>query len=80
MLTPTWRLVDVTADAAPARSRGIPLTAAFVIGALTIEKPMPKTANTTMSSHTGVVAVRKVSMMADAVISTPAVSRDGRAP
>src|SRR6478752_7059663 len=43
MLTPTCLLVDVTADAAPARSRGIPLTAALVTGALTIEKPIPKT-------------------------------------
>ena len=32
MLTPICRLVDVTADAAPARSSGIPLTAALVIG------------------------------------------------
>ena len=44
ILTPIWRLVDVTAEAAPARSSGIPLTAALVIGALTIEKPMPNTA------------------------------------
>ena len=59
ILTPTWRLVEVTADAAPARSSGIPLTAALVIGALTIEKPIPNTAKITISAHTGVVAVRK---------------------
>src|SRR5215218_11002906 len=46
-LTPTCRLVDATAEAAPARSVGIPLTAAVVIGALTIEKPMPNTAKIT---------------------------------
>ena len=40
----------------------MPLTAAFVIGALTIEKPIPKTAKMTSSIHTGVVAVRKVSI------------------
>ena len=41
----------------PARSVGMPLTAALVIGALTIEKPMPNTAKITSSCHTGVVAV-----------------------
>ena len=43
-LTPTCRLVEATAEAAPARSVGMPLTAALVIGAFTIENPMPKTA------------------------------------
>jgi hypothetical protein len=80
ILTPIWRLVLVTADAAPARSSGIPLTAALVIGAFTMEKPIPNTVNTTSSAHTGVVAVRKVSMNDATVISTPAASRDGRAP
>ena len=56
ILTPICLLVDVTADAAPARSSGMPLTAALVIGAFTIEKPMPNTAKTISSSHTGVVA------------------------
>ena len=55
ILTPTCRLVDVTADAAPARSVGIPLTAALVIGALTIAKPMPNTAKITRIPQTGVV-------------------------
>ena len=80
ILTPIWRLVDVTADAAPARSNGIPLTAALVMGALTIEKPMPKTAKMISSAHTGVDAVRTVSITDAAVISTPAASSDGRLP
>jgi hypothetical protein len=40
---PTSRLVDATAAATPAWSAGIPDTAAFVIGGLTIPKPSPKT-------------------------------------
>src|SRR5215218_3799258 len=79
-LTPTWRLVDAIADAAPARSVGIPLTAAVVIGAFTIEKPIPNTAKMTSSCHTGVVAVSTVSSTVDAVIRTPATTIDGRPP
>ena len=41
---------------------------------------MPKTVNTTSSDHTGVVAVRKVSITAAAEMSTPATTNDGRAP
>lgn len=80
MLTPICLLVEVTAEAAPARSSGIPLTAALVIGALTIEKPMPNTVKTTSSSHTGVVALSKLSIADAAVMKTPAISSDGRAP
>ena len=80
ILTPTWRLVDVTAEAAPARSSGMPPTAALVIGALTIAKPIPKTANTISIHHTGVDAVRKVSIVAAATIIVPAITNDGRAP
>ena len=80
MLTPIWRLVDVTADAAPARSSGIPLTAALVIGALTIENPLPNTAKITSSPHTGVSLVRNVSSTDAVVIRTPAASSDGLAP
>ena len=68
------------AEAAPARSVGMPLTAALVIGALTIEKPMPNTAKITSSCHTGVVAVSWVSISAAAVISTPAIISDGLLP
>ena len=39
---PTCRLVEATAAATPACVRGIPETAAFVIGALTRPKPMPR--------------------------------------
>ena len=42
---------SATAEAAPARSVGMPLTAELVIGALTIEKPMPNTANTTAQTR-----------------------------
>ena len=79
-LTPTCRLVEATAEAAPARSVGMPLTAALVIGAFTIEKPMPNTAKTTSSCHTGVVAVSRVSITVAAVIRVPAISSDGRLP
>ena len=78
--TPTCLLVDVTAEAAPARSSGIPLTAELVMGALTIEKPMPNTAKTISSYHTGVVAVRNVSIVEAATISVPASTSEGRAP
>ena len=80
ILTPICRLVEVTADAAPARSSGIPLTAALVIGALTIEKPLPNTAKITSSPHTGVVLVRNVNSTDAVVIRTPAASSEGRAP
>jgi len=40
---PTWRLVDAIAAATPAWERGIPETAALVIGAFSIPKPSPKT-------------------------------------
>src|SRR3954470_20242284 len=79
-LTPTWRLVDATAEAAPARSVGMPLTAAVVIGAFTIENPMPKTANTTISCQIAVVAVSWVSISVAAVIKVPATNNDGRLP
>ena len=69
-----------TADAAPARSVGIPLTAAVVIGALTIEKPMPNTAKITSSCHTGVVAFSWLSKSVAAVIRLPAIRSDGLLP
>ena len=40
---PTWREVVAIAAATPACARGIPETAALVIGALTNPKPSPKT-------------------------------------
>ena len=61
ILTPTWRLVDVTADAAPARSSGIPLTAALVIGRVDHREADSEDREHDSSPHTGVVAVRKVS-------------------
>src|SRR4029077_20852069 len=79
-LTPTCRLVEATAEAAPARSVGMPLTAALVIGAFTIENPMPKTAKTISNIHTGVVAVSLVSSNVAVVIRVPAISSDGRLP
>ena len=57
MLTPTCRLVDATAEAAPARSVGIPLTAVFVIGAFTIEVPMPMIPKATSSCHSAVASL-----------------------
>ena len=80
MLTPICRLVDVTAEAAPARSSGIPLTAALVSGAFTIANPTPNTAKIPSSAHTGVVAVRNVSISEAAVINVPAANSDGREP
>ena len=50
------------------------------MGALTIEKPIPKTVKITNSTHTGVVAVRNVSRHDARVINTPAATSDGRAP
>ena len=58
----------------------MPLTAAVVIGAFTIEKPMPKTAKITMSCHTGVVGGQKDSSTVAVVIRMPAATSDGRAP
>ena len=40
---PNWREVVAIAAATPAWARGIPETAALVIGALTNPKPRPKT-------------------------------------
>src|SRR5207247_940918 len=48
---PTWRLVDATAAATPACSRGMPDTAVLVIGAFTRPKPAANTANVAIS-HT----------------------------
>ena len=42
-VAPTWREVEAMADATPACALGMPETAAFVIGALTNPKPIPKT-------------------------------------
>src|SRR5215469_7347346 len=39
---PTCLLVDATPAATPACDRGMPETVLFVIGALTVPKPMPK--------------------------------------
>ncbi len=58
----------------------MPLTAALVIGAFTIEKPMPNTAKITSSCHTGVVAVSRVSISAAAVIRVPEMISDGLLP
>ena len=80
ILTPICLLVDVTAEAAPARSNGMPLTAELVMGAFTIEKPMPNTANTISSCHTGVDAERNVSITEAVVISRPPANREGRPP
>mgnify|MGYP006962384717 CR=1 FL=1 len=80
ILTPTWRLVEVTAAAAPARSTGMPLTAALVTGAFIIANPMPYTANMTTTRHIGVVAVSVVSISAADAIKMPAAISDGRAP
>src|SRR5256885_16373920 len=77
-LTPTCRLVEATAEAAPARSVGMPLTAALVIGALTIENPMPNTAKITKSCHTAVVIVNRVSSNVAVVINVPATRSEGR--
>src|SRR5690606_11432675 len=80
ILTPTCRLVDAIADAAPARSVGMPLTAALVTGALTIEKPIPNTAKMTSMCQTGVVALSRVSSSAAIAINAPEISSDGRLP
>ena len=58
----------------------MPLTAELVMGAFTIAKPMPNTAKTISSCHTGVVADKNVSITDAAMISTPAIISDGRAP
>jgi hypothetical protein len=58
----------------------MPLTAAFVIGAFTIENPMPNTAKIASSCHTAVVAVSRVSIRVAAVISVPAMISDGLLP
>ena len=46
---PTWRLVEATAAATPACSRGMPDTAVLVIGALTKPNPMPQTTRSAIS-------------------------------
>ena len=80
ILTPICLLVDVTAEAAPARSSGMPLTAELVMGAFTIENPTPNTANTINSSHTGVDDDKNVSITEAPVISRPPANREGRPP
>ena len=54
---PTWREVVAIAAATPACARGIPDTAALVIGALTSPKPSPNTTYAASSRASGVVAV-----------------------
>ena len=58
----------------------MPLTAALVTGALTIENPMPITAEIVSNIHTGVVAVSRVSITVAAVIRVPETRSDGRLP
>ena len=79
-LTPTCLLVEATAEAAPARSNGIPLTAVVVTGALTIEKPTPKIAKMTISCQTGAAAPIADIRIVAAVRRTPAATSDGRGP
>src|ERR1700751_6152462 len=42
---PIWRLVEAIPEATPACAKGMPDTAAWVIGALTMPDPRPKTLN-----------------------------------
>ncbi|SLC99026.1 Uncharacterised protein [Mycobacteroides abscessus subsp. massiliense] len=72
--------MDVTAEAAPARSNGIPLTAALVIGAFTIANPAPKIAKVTSSSQIGVASDTLVKSSEAVKNRVPAASSDGRAP
>ena len=41
-VAPIWREVEAMAEATPAWARGMPETAALVMGALTNPKPIPK--------------------------------------
>ena len=58
----------------------MPLTAALVIGALTMPNPIPYTVKIASSAHTGVVGVRNASIAEAPAINSPDTSNDGRAP
>lgn len=80
ILTPTCLLVEVTAEAAPARSCGIPLTAALVTGAFTIAKPMPNTPKITRTAAIGVTPVSRVSIAVGGGEQQTGDQQGGRAP
>ena len=63
---PIWRDVEAMAAATPAWARGMPETAALVIGALTKPKPMPKITYAANSQVNGVVALSPTSMRHEA--------------
>src|SRR5947209_19318928 len=77
---PTRRLVDAIAAATPACAAGMPVTAVFVIGGLTMPKPRPKARYATSSQPVAVVGVRLVSIRPATVGPAPPTTSDGRAP
>src|SRR5215472_3860672 len=77
---PTCLLVDATPAATPAWDRGMPDTVLFVIGALTVPKPMPNARYAQTSTIVAVSAVTCTNMRPAAVIPRPATISDGRVP
>ena len=78
---PTCREVVAIAAATPAWARGIPDTAAFVIGALTKPKPRPKTTYAASSHASGVVGVDAGQHARTPVTrQTPAITSGRRGP
>ena len=77
---PNCREVVAIADATPAWARGIPDTAAFVIGALTKPKPIPKITYAAISHPNGVCASMPVSIALAVTRQTPEIRSGRRGP
>ena len=77
---PTCRLVDATPAATPACVTGIPDTAVFVIGALTMPKPTPNTTYAATTRSSGVSTSRLSSRAPLAAIPAPPTRSGSRVP
>ena len=77
---PIWRLVEAIPEATPAWENGMPDTAAWVMGALTMPDPRPKTANAMTMCSVDHDVVIPDSRMPPAAIPAPATSVGARPP
>ena len=79
-VAPTCRDVEAIAEATPAWARGIPETAALVMGGFTKPKPTPKTTYAQNNHVNGVFTLRRTNMTLPKRIPTPPRSSGHRAP
>ena len=80
MAWPNCRDVVASAAATPACSRGMPETAAFVIGALTKPKPIPNTTYAASSQANDVCGPTSTSIAQATIAETPAMTSGVRGP